>query len=81
MGDVRREDLRPLSLVKVLRKSWSSHVIWKMRNLWEKEGLLDNAQNAYRCGRGTENALMQVINGLEEAQECATNIMATSWDK
>ena len=24
---------------------------------------------------------MQVINGLEEAQECATNIMATSWDK
>jgi hypothetical protein len=52
-----------------------------MRNLWEKEGLLDNAQNAYRCGRGTENALMQVINGLEEAQECATNIMATSWDK
>ena len=24
---------------------------------------------------------MQVHNGLEEAQECATNIMATSWDK
>ena len=27
MGDIRREDLRPLSLVEVLRKSWSSHVV------------------------------------------------------
>ena len=36
-GDVRREDLRPLSLVEVLRKSWSSHVIWKMRNLWKRK--------------------------------------------
>ena len=46
-----------------------------------KEGLLDNAQNAYRAGRETENALLQVMNDLEEAQECATNIIATSWDK
>ena len=52
-----------------------------MRGLWVKVGLLDNAQNAYRAGRGTENALLEVINGLEEAQECATNIVATSWDK
>ena len=52
-----------------------------MRGIWAKEELLDNAQNAYRAGRGTENALLQVIHGLEEAQECATNIVATSWDK
>ena len=32
-------------------------------------------------GRGTENALLQVINGLEEAQECATNILGSSFDK
>jgi hypothetical protein len=80
-GDIRREDLRPLSLVEVLRKSWASHVVWKMRSLWEKNGLLDNSQSAYRAGRGTENALMQVINGLEEAEECATNYYGTSWDK
>ena len=24
---------------------------------------------------------MQVINGLEEAEECATNYYGTSWDK
>ena len=29
----------------------------------------------------TENALMQVINGLEEAEECETNYYGTSWDK
>ena len=52
MGDIRREDLRPLSLVEVLRKSWSSHVVWKMRALWEKYGLIDEAQSAYRAGRG-----------------------------
>ena len=80
-GDIRREDLRPLSLVEVLRKSWASHVVWKMRVLWEKNGLLDDSQSAYRAGRGTENALMQVINGLEKAEECATNYYGTSWDK
>ena len=79
-GDVRMTDLRPLSLVEVLRKSWSSHVIWKMRGLWERHGMLDDSQSAYREGRGTENSLLQVINGLEEAQECATNILASSWD-
>ena len=80
-GDISMEDLRPLSLVEVLRKSWSSHVIYNMRQLWEKHGLLDNSQSAYREGRGTENALLQVINGLEEAQECNTNILASSYDK
>ena len=79
--EIRRENLRPLSLVEVLRKSWASHVVWKMRVLWEKNGLLDDSQSAYRAGRGTENALMQVINGLEEAEECATNYYGTSWDK
>ena len=73
-------DLRSLSLVEVLRKSWSSHVIWKMRGLWERYGMLDDSQSVYREGRGTENSLLQVINGLEEAQECATNILASSRD-
>ena len=58
----------------------------KSRNLQhataiEKHGPLDNSQSAYREGRGTENALLQVINGLEEAQECNTNILASSYDK
>ena len=75
------EDLRPLALVEVLRKSWSSHVIYNMIQLWEKYGLLGNSQSAYKEGRGTENALLQVINGLEEAQECNTNILASSYDK
>ena len=79
-GDVCMADLRPLSLVEVLRKSWSSHVIWKMRSLWEKHGMLDDSQSAYREGRGTENCLLQVVNGLEEAQECATNILASTSD-
>ena len=35
--DIRIEDLRPLSLVDFLRKLWSSHVIQKMRGLWEKK--------------------------------------------
>ena len=74
-------DLRPLSLVEVLRKSWSSHVIYNMRTMWERHGLLDDSPSAYREGRGTENALLQVINGLEEAQECATNILGSSFDK
>ena len=64
-GDISMEDLRPLSLVEVLRKSWSSHVIYNMRTLWEKYGLLDESQSAYRVKRGTENVLLQVINGLE----------------
>ena len=42
--------------------------------------MLDDSQSAYRENRGTENSLLQVINGLEEAQECATNILASSWD-
>ena len=43
-------------------------------------GMLDDSQSAYHEGMGTESSLLQVINGLEEAQECATNILASSWD-
>ena len=43
--------------------------------------MLDESQSAYMAGRGTENALLQGINGLEEAQECATNILGSSFDK
>jgi hypothetical protein len=76
MGDIRREDLRPLSLVEVLRKSWSSHVVWTMRGLWEKHGLIDEAQSAYRAGRGTENALMQSSMALKKQKNVRQTIMA-----
>ena len=39
-----------------------------------------DSQSAYREGRGTEDCLLQVVNGLEEAQECATNILASTSD-
>ena len=42
--------------------------------------MLDDSQSAYREGRGTENCLLQVVNGLEEAQECATYLLASTSD-
>ncbi|NDG65061.1 MAG: hypothetical protein EBY29_16615, partial [Planctomycetes bacterium] len=52
-----------------------------MRDLWEKHGLLDRSQHAYRSGRGTENALLHQISGMEEAEETATDLLTSTWDQ
>jgi len=62
-------DLRPLMLVEVLRKLWVGLIITKITDIWEDECILAPAQHGFRRLRGTDTALLQVINILEQAHE------------
>ena len=49
------KDLRPIVLVDVLRKVWVGLLLNKIRNTWDKWGLINEAQHGFMTGRGTES--------------------------
>ena len=79
-SNVTVKDLRPLSLIEVLRKLWNGIQVRKVWPLLAKHNLLHNAQNAYLRNRGCKDASIQLINALEEAEQAATLIALSSWD-
>ena len=78
--NVTVKDLRPLSLIEVLRKLWNGIQVRKVWPLLTKYNLLHNAQNTYLRKRGCKDATLQLINALEEAEQAATLIALSSWD-
>ena len=74
------DEVRPISLVEVIRKCWNSLILKRIGQCLEKEGILEDGQHAYRLGRGTDSAVIQVLNVLEEAEELATEVYVSSWD-
>jgi len=61
-------------LVEVLRKLWVGIVIDMITSIWEQYETLAPSQHGFRRRRGTDTALIEVINILEHAQE------TDSWD-
>jgi len=62
------QNLRPICLVEVLRKLWMSITINRIKAVWEKHGVLDESQHGFRGERGTDSALLSIINELEQAR-------------
>ena len=62
------KNLRPICLVEVMRKLWMSITINRIKTVWEKHGILDESQHGFRGKRGTDSALLCVINELERAR-------------
>jgi len=73
-------DLQPLMLVEVRRKLWVDMIIAKNTDIWEDECILAPTQHGFRRLRGTDSALLQVVNVLEQAHESQSPVYSSSWD-
>ena len=73
-------NLRPISLVEIMRKTWVSLIVNRISGLWNKYELIHQSQHAYTNRCGTETAILSFINMMEEAKESCTSIFGSSWD-
>jgi hypothetical protein len=78
--NVGLDDLRPLMLTDVLRKIWVSIIVNKIQKHWVKYDLIAPSQHGTLEHHGTESALLQFRNILEEARESCTEVYLSSWD-
>ena len=65
-------DFRALMLSEVLRKLMSTNLVDKILDVIHKRRALDSANQGYTRGKGVKNALIQVINHRDDAQEKQT---------
>jgi len=74
------EDLRPICLLEIFRKLWTSILTHRIRNAWETHHLLDPSQHGFRANHGTDSASLLLIDALEQAKETHTACLVSSWD-
>ena len=74
------QDLRPIMLLDVLRKLWTTLVMSSITSVLLKHKVLRATQHAYLPHRGTDSANMQVINTLETAFDEKRTLYGSSWD-
>ena len=67
-------------LMEVLRKLWISILISRIKSFLTINNILNATQHGFLPGRGTDTACIQLLNVLEEARECCTDIFLVSWD-
>jgi hypothetical protein len=80
LENVTLQDLRPLMLTDTIRKVWVGVLVRKIQSHLESCGLLSMAQHGTLSNRGSEGALVQFRNILEEARESCTDAFLSSWD-
>ena len=82
-------DLRPIGLIEVTRKLWTRMVMAKIFKGMRKFHVIQANQSGGLANRGTDSALLQLINLLEEGvvndkeestRELLPQIDYTSWD-
>jgi len=73
-------DLRPIMLLEVLRKAWTSIIVREIMEVIEAEGVLSGSQHAFRGHRGTDSASLSLRNALEQARFLSQDIYLASWD-
>ena len=74
------DDLRPIMLLDVLRKIWTTLVMGSITSVLLKHKVLRATQHAYLPQRGTDSANIQVINTLEAAFDEKRTLFGSSWD-
>jgi len=79
-GGTTIDDLRPIMLLDVLRKIWTTLVMNSITSVLLKHKVLRATQHAYLPHRGTDSANLQVINTLETAFEEKRTLYGSSWD-
>ena len=88
-GVCRVEDFRPLGLLDTFRKLWSKLTVKRIQRVWEEAGVahteqqedhIQSAQHGFRAHRGTDTALSQLVNAMEQAEQMDTSIGISSFD-
>ena len=81
-GESSLSNVRPIGLLEILRKLWTSIIVTRIQLVWEKHGILHPSQSGYRWRRGTSTAIIQVVNAMEDARHSPehTPLYCTFWD-
>ena len=79
-GGLTTTDLRPIMLLDVLRKIWTTLIMDRITSVLHKHKVLRATQHAYLPKRGTDSANLQVINTLETAFDEERTLYGSSWD-
>ena len=74
-------EMRPLMLLEVLRKEWLSLVLKPIAIYLHQQTLLTPYQTGGIPNSGTEDAILQIVNALEDSTERAENIEILAFDK
>jgi hypothetical protein len=75
-------NVRPIGLLGVLRKLWTSLIMVRIQDVWGKYNVLHAAQSGYRWRRSTSTAILQLTEAIEASRDNPdTNpLFATFWD-
>ena len=81
-GETALTNVRPIGLLEILRKLWTSMVVTRIQAIWEKHDILHPSQCGYRWRRGTSTAITQVVNAMEAARDNPQSnpLYCTFWD-
>jgi len=74
------EDLRPICLLEIFRKLWTSILTHRIRGAWETHDMLDPSQHGFRAKHGTDSASLLLVDALEHAKETHSACLVSSWD-
>ena len=74
------KDLRPLSLVEVIRKIWAVVVVRRIGLCWSDHKVLNRCQHGFIRGVCIDEAVLEVLNTLETACEAKSDLFMSSWD-
>ena len=79
-GEMTLDNLRPLGLYEISRKILTAILIRRIYNLWEAHELLDDNQHAFRRRRSTAQAILRLLNPVEDAVERGVPLRLIQWD-
>jgi hypothetical protein len=79
-GSNSLESLRPIMLLEVMRKVWTTLLHRKIANVWERYNLLAEGQSGGRPGRSTESSIIQLIAYLDQNRRANQASFVTFWD-
>ena len=80
VGSNSLDSLRPIMLLEVMRKVWTTLLHRKIANIWERYNLLAEGQSGGRPGRSTESPIIQLIAYLDQNRRNQRATFVTFWD-
>jgi len=74
-------EFRPIFLLEILRKEWLTLVLNRHIEYLQTHNLLNTSQSGGLASRGTEDAILQLRNALEDAHDNANPMHLLAFDK
>jgi hypothetical protein len=78
--EISLPNLRPIMLLETTRKIWLSIISGRITQILDSNQILHQAQTGCTANRGTEDAILSVINAIEDAHERNEEMHLLSFD-